>query len=68
MLCEPAIQSWRKLADEYDAAQERGEVRWLMSAPLPSGKRLELKDDGLTQKQIHEAQLRAGRGDKLMTF
>jgi hypothetical protein len=47
----------RRLADEYDAAQERGEVRTRggdRTSKLPDGK-FGPKDAGLTDKQIHEA-------------
>ena len=48
----------RRLADEYDAAQERGEARKRGGndkvTKLPDGK-FGPKDIGLTHKQIHEA-------------
>jgi hypothetical protein len=51
----------RRLADEYDLAQERGEVarnggdRGNQHARLPHGKTATVADIGLTYKEIHEA-------------
>jgi hypothetical protein len=47
----------RRLADEYDAAQERGEVigRKGGGSTLPSLKGVTSADVGLTYKEIHEA-------------
>lgn len=48
----------RRLADEYDAAQERGEVskRGQHKSHIPDGNmRADVDDIGLTSKQIHEA-------------
>jgi len=51
-------QAKRRLADEYDAAQERGEVA-KQGDPRPS--RIEglatAKQIGLTHKEIHEARI-----------
>ncbi len=49
----------RRLADEYDAAQERGEVATNgQRSALPYGKSLAtIADIGLTHKDVHEARL-----------
>jgi hypothetical protein len=49
----------RRLADEYDAAQERGEIRGAGGdrlSKLPDGK-FAPSDIGLDDKQIHEARI-----------
>ena len=49
----------RRLADEYDAAQERGEVAKLgdnlPSVPERNAKPATAKDVGLTRKEVHDA-------------
>lgn len=46
----------RRLADEYDAAQERGEVATRADQNLlPDEKKVSVSDLGLTHKDIHEA-------------
>jgi len=46
----------RRLADEYDAAQERGEVATRADQNLlPAEKKVSVSDLGLTHKDIHEA-------------
>lgn len=46
----------RRLADEYDAAQERGEVRTRADNQLvPVGNKLSAGDMGLSRKDVHEA-------------
>ena len=46
----------RRLADEYDAAQERGEVRTRAdNQHVPDENKLKVTDLGLTRKQVHEA-------------
>lgn len=46
----------RRLADEYDAAQERGEVRTRSDQNLlPDEKKVGVSELGLSHKQIHEA-------------
>jgi hypothetical protein len=57
---EIEAQAKRRLADEYDAAQERGEVAKLGSNQheegVPHGNTLATVTDlGLTRKQVHEA-------------
>lgn len=48
----------RRLADEYDAAQERGEVATRADQNLlPNEKKVSVADIGLTHKDIHEARL-----------
>jgi hypothetical protein len=44
----------RRLADEYDAAQERGEVKTVGNVPRQNNKP-SVADLGLSRKQIHEA-------------
>jgi hypothetical protein len=56
---EIEAQAKRRLADEYDAAQERGEVQRhggdrMSKVPVQN---LALSDIGLNKKQIHEARL-----------
>jgi hypothetical protein len=47
-----------RLADEYDAAQERGEVATRADQnTLPDEKKVSVTDIGLTHKDIHEAPL-----------
>lgn len=49
-------QAKRRLADEYDAAQERGEVRTRAdNQHVPPGNKPTVEEIGLTRKQIHEA-------------
>lgn len=49
----------RRLADEYDAAQERGEVATGHNGPgagiLNGNTKATIKEIGITSKQIHEA-------------
>lgn len=46
----------RRLADEYDAAQERGEVATKADQNLlPEQKKVKVEELGLTHKQVHEA-------------
>jgi len=57
---EIEAQAKRRLADEYDAAQQRGEVavagKNQHTLVLPAGKHLaKVADLGLTHKQVHEA-------------
>jgi hypothetical protein len=48
----------RRLADEYDAAQERGEVATRSDQNLlPEEKKVSVDDIGLTHKAIHEARV-----------
>lgn len=50
----------RRLADEYDAAQERGEVRSISDRRSTSNAEVEkssVADNGLSHKDIHEARL-----------
>lgn len=47
----------RRLADEYDAAQERGEVRSNGERSFSSAEKVGPADLGLTGKDIHEARL-----------
>lgn len=47
-------QAKRRLADEYDAAQERGEVRRAGNSSTPE-ELVSAADLGLTHKDIHEA-------------
>jgi Ftsk gamma domain len=44
-----------RIADEYDAAQERGEASKGRPKTLPDGKTFTAEQAGLTHKQIHEA-------------
>ncbi len=44
----------RRLADEYDAAQERGEVRGANERTTSSPEAVGVTDIGLTHKDIHE--------------
>lgn len=46
---------WSRLADEYDAAQERGEVRAANERTTSSPEAVGVSDIGLTHKDIHEA-------------
>lgn len=45
----------RRLADEYDAAQERGEVRPANARTASTPEAVSAADIGLTHKDIHEA-------------
>jgi hypothetical protein len=45
----------RRLADEYDAAQERGEASTGRPKSIPDGKTFTATEIGLTSKDIHEA-------------
>ena len=45
----------RRLADEYDAAQARGEVRSANERTASSAEAVGAEDLGLTHKQVHEA-------------
>jgi hypothetical protein len=46
----------RRLTDEYDAAQERGEVATGRPKTIPGGNTsATVEDIGLTHKEIHEA-------------
>ncbi len=49
---------WFRLADEYDAAQERGEIK-SKPGPNTSGREVtaSVSDIGLTHKDIHEARI-----------
>jgi hypothetical protein len=48
----------RRLADEYDAAQDRGEVATRADQNLlPDQKKVSAEDIGLTHKDIHEARI-----------
>lgn len=48
----------RRLADEYDAAQDRGEARTRSdNQHIPDGNKLALADIGISAKQIHEARI-----------
>ena len=48
----------RRLADEYDAAQERGEVATRADQNLlPEQKKVSVAEIGLTHKDIHEARI-----------
>ena len=53
----PLPQAKRRLADEYDAAQERGEVQRHGKVDIPDGntKPATIAELGLTSKAIHEA-------------
>ena len=44
----------RRLADEYDAAQERGEVRGHGNRSDIPKQNITVKDTGLTSKQVHD--------------
>lgn len=44
-----------RLADEYDAAQERGEVAKGRPKTIPNGKTFTAPELGLSRKEIHEA-------------
>jgi len=61
--CQPVMvstraQAKRRLADEYDAAQERGEVATRADQNLlPEQKKVSVVDLGLTHKDIHEARV-----------
>src|SRR5690242_3167214 len=48
-------QAKRRLADEYDAAQERGEVRGANQRTASSPEAVGASEIGLTHKEIHEA-------------
>jgi hypothetical protein len=48
-------QAKRRLADEYDAAQERGEVRGPNERTVSNPETVGFRDLGLTGKEIHEA-------------
>jgi hypothetical protein len=57
---EIEAQAKRRLADEYDAAQERGEVvprtgGGDRTVPVGNGGPATVSDLGLTRKQVHEA-------------
>lgn len=56
---ELVAEAQRKLADEYDAAQERGEVQRHGKVEVPEGnlKPATLSDLGLSKKDIHEARI-----------
>jgi hypothetical protein len=56
----------RRLADEYDAAQERGEAKTQAdNQHVPNGNKLSPQDLGLSRKDIHEArQLRNAEAAK----
>lgn len=46
----------RRLADEYDRAQERGETRTQAdNQHIPAGNKLKLADIGISAKQVHAA-------------
>lgn len=45
----------RRLADEYDAAQERGEVRGANERTASNAEAVGAAEIGLTHKEIHEA-------------
>ena len=47
----------RRLADEYDAAQERGEVRGDRQRTASNAEAIGVNDIGLTHKDIHEARI-----------
>jgi hypothetical protein len=47
----------RRLADEYDAAQERGEVRSANERTTSSPEAVGVADIGMTHKDIHEARI-----------
>jgi hypothetical protein len=47
----------RRLADEYDAAQDRGEVRSANERTASNAEAVGVADIGLTHKDIHEARL-----------
>lgn len=47
----------RRLADEYDAAQERGEVRSANERTASNAEAVGVADLGLTHKNIHEARI-----------
>lgn len=47
----------RRLADEYDAAQEQGEVRANGERSFSGAEKVGPADLGLTGKDIHEARL-----------
>ena len=48
---------WFRLADEYDAAQERGEVAGQGKPSKAEGYQATTADIGLTHKDIHEARI-----------
>jgi hypothetical protein len=54
---EIEAQAKRRLADEYDAAQERGEVAKGRPKSIPEQNTFQptVSDIGLTSKEIHEA-------------
>lgn len=52
---EIEAQAKRRLADEYDAAQERGEVRGANERTTSKPEAVGVADIGLTHKEIHEA-------------
>lgn len=54
-ILELEAQAKRRLADEYDAAQERGEVRGDRERTASSPEAVSASDIGLTHKQVHEA-------------
>ena len=47
----------RRLADEYDAAQERGEVRGDRQRTASNAEAVGVDDIGITHKDIHEARI-----------
>lgn len=51
----------RRLADEYDAAQDRGEVRGNNQRTSSTREELGATDIGLSRKDIHEARVVRGR-------
>lgn len=51
----PSNQEIPRLADEYDAAQERGELRSNGERSFSQEEKVGLNDIGVTGKQIHEA-------------
>lgn len=54
----------RRLADEYDAAQDRGEAATGRPKTIPDGKTFTAADVGISHKEIHEArQLRDAERD-----
>lgn len=55
---EIEAQAKRRLADEYDAAQERGEVRTRAdNQHVPLENKLRVADIGISRKDIHEARI-----------
>ncbi len=52
---EIEAQAKRRLADEYDAAQERGEVRGSRERTTSKPEAVGATDIGLSHKDIHEA-------------